>query len=246
MITDDKVKWRADNLRESVGVDFNAIFPTPIQRVFSLAHYRDELRLHSDSSDVTAVQVFGDYNKNVEFADVARGQRDSLSLTFVQTCLNLWDNVLSKPVLQQLLLAQEEACPDLWDSIYKLEAIVRKVGRSRDEGRTTWLFNAMQFSINYGGEASNELNTNVLPGKKTQGLGIIDCELYKYSMLKHLLGSYMSDRSFTDDERDLAQQTFADHASCAKKYCAGDFTWVGAIIKASACILYHGRGHSVQ
>ena len=75
------------------------------------------------------------------------------------------------------------------------------------------------------------MNTNALSGKKTQGLGIIDCELYKYSMLKHLLGSYMSDRSFTDDERELAQQTFADHGSYAKKYCVGDLTWVGQLSK---------------
>ena len=229
-MSDDKIKWAADNLRESAGIDFEAMYPTPIQRIFSIAHHRVWLEVQPGGKDVPSAQdIYKDYATNVNFCKAGRGNSDTFSMNYVQVALTMWDNVLVKPHFRDTLLKAEEDDNHIWDSLYKLEQVVRKVGRSRDEAKTLWLLRAVEFQITYSGVSSADLSINSLSGKRTGGIGILDCELYKFSLLKHLTCDFLVNRSFTLQEKTLAKDVFENHESYVKHYFSGDLTWIGQL-----------------
>ena len=65
-----------------------------------------------------------------------------------------------------MLLKHESMDTWCWDSIFKLEAIVRKVGRQRSEDKTLWLLHALPFQVQHCGKTIGELSGNELTGKK--------------------------------------------------------------------------------
>ena len=164
LCADDDSKWQADCQRESAGIDFQAMCPTPIQRIYNIAGRRS--KWEKLKKDTSALSIFQDYNKNVSFAQQGRGNQNGFNMSLVQVALSRWDNLLSKELFRTVLLKHESMDTWVWDSIFKLEAIVRKVVRQRAEDTTLWLLHALPFKVQHCGKTIGELSGNELTGKK--------------------------------------------------------------------------------
>ena len=101
--------WAAKNLREKMGIDYEAMYPSAVQRVFDIAAYRTE-REKATGMALTRDQIYDEYKANVVFTSTMAGQ---WSAAFVDTALTVWDGVLSQPEVRSVILETEEMGPDV-------------------------------------------------------------------------------------------------------------------------------------
>lgn len=222
----DDEKWMSDNIREKLGGDFEAYYPTPLQVIFKIANHRAQI---STFGRAPAEHVFRDFEANVTFSAQGRATHDKFTLTLVQTALSIWDNLVSKPEFQTILLAQDnDPTVHVWDSVYKLEAVLRKVGRDRDERKLKWLLSYLVHEIKWNSLTPGELSVAALSGKRSGGFGIIDIALMQLSLQDYILNHFMDERSFEPSEKALAREVFGSHESYRAKY-GENLDWLGGL-----------------
>ena len=180
----DDEYFAACQLRENMGQDHESMSRTALQRVFEIARFREnQIRVHGPTAG-SATAVFKAYER-VKTA----GNQQPYSLTAIDVALTLMSRMLCIPEVQSRLL-NADSWPrggNPFDSIYKLEVILRK---GKDAAGISWLVNMIWHVVGCGGKPpdSEDLSFNGLKGKPSSGnRGYADVVMFKQDSLSFLL-----------------------------------------------------------
>eukprot|EP00959_Pyramimonas_sp_CCMP1952_P474594 9503757-Pyramimonas_sp.AAC.2 len=126
--------WKAGEMREKIGNDYELLYPTPTQRAVQIANFKAKI-LKEQSLDLTHAQVFEHYKKNLTFS---KASSDKMSVSYVDSALTVYKGLLSYPVALDLVTEMKNHAGKKtpYDSIYKMELYTRK---ANDIPRMLWM-----------------------------------------------------------------------------------------------------------
>ena len=115
---------------------------TKIQRLYQLGQFKQDQEAAASGKSLTAEELYQAFSAKLI---VTAGE--TLSKTYVSLAVRLWDNVLGKKVLRDLLLLSDEVFgkkASAFNSIYKLEAFMQ-IAKNKQEH--------LQWLIQFAGDA---------------------------------------------------------------------------------------------
>ena len=113
--------WRPLQVREDAGLFGDAVKRTAVQRGYDVMEVKAMLetaRAHQLGADACVSA----WKANVELAP----NSELVKVSFMDACFAVWNRLMSDPTCSALVLSAELLQPSPFDSIYKLEAIVKK------------------------------------------------------------------------------------------------------------------------
>ena len=222
--TNDDMYFAACQLRENMGQDHDSMYRTALQRVYEIARFREsQLKVHGPAAG-TAQAVFRAYER----AKTA-GKQQPYSLAAIDSSLTIMARLLSIPSVQTRLLDADawNRGDNPFDSVYKLEAILRK---GKDASGITWLVDMLWYVVQHKSKPidSEDLSLCGLRGKKTNGnRGYLDVLLFKKDCIPYLLDNLPRELGldpswFTSTAR-TKMETVVAHLDATKdpSWCAG-------------------------
>ena len=113
-----------------------------IQRLYQLGQFKQDQEAANSGKSLTAEELYQAFSAKLV---VTAGE--TLSKTYVSLAVRLWDNVLGKKTLRDLLLLSDEVFgkkASAFNSIYKLEAFMQ-IAKNKQEN--------LQWLIQFAGDA---------------------------------------------------------------------------------------------
>ena len=184
--------FKSVNLRESVGNDFAALHRTPVQRIFELISWKTAQE-RANGKTMSVADVADTWQKHVQTSVMS----EKIPVSYIDTVLTVYERLLSIEEAREIVLDAEErwGVKSPWDSVYKLETIVKKCGRPSPQTtkKVMWVLEfANDTMLDSGGPLP--LSVRALSGKgHPGGKGLLDFWLYKGCLLTHLTNTLLNE-----------------------------------------------------
>ena len=178
--------WRSVDLRETIGAVFASMYRSAVQRISELVGWKAQQEEKTNVS-MGAAAVAEAWAANVRVSSMG----EKITVGFVDSALTVWDRLLADPVCRQLIMQTEDHWGKRtpWDSVYKLEAVIKKRGRPGEValGNLRWSLSAVTDTILNETSVPQFFTVRMLQGKGQPGnKGILDLRLYKKHIRQHL------------------------------------------------------------
>ncbi|CAK0886121.1 unnamed protein product, partial [Prorocentrum cordatum] len=203
--------WKSINLRESIGTKYATMYRSPVQRIFELAIWKEKQEAETGTNmDPEAISKA--WSEKVQLSPMA----EAISPGMVDASMTVWNRLLCDPECRSVVMEAESfwGKHTPWDSVYKLEAVVKKVGRS-DTSFTNarWILHAVSDEIKNGTHHQSYFSVRMLSGKgQAQNKGACDIYMYRRSLKQHCISSILGGLSFQPDMKDQVSGLFSSHA----------------------------------
>ena len=205
--------WKAVNLREEIGTQYATMYRSAVQRIFELVNWKKRIEKRDGVSNMSVTDVTTAWETNV----TASSMGETVNYGFIDAALTVWNRMLSDPTCQQIVLTSEEEWGKRtpWDSVYKLELVIKRCGK---DGGETSLVNMRWVLASVSDMIKNEyavpafftlrnLNGRGQPGNK----GIQDVILYKMGLKMGCTKFMIELNTFKSDELDRANEYLRSH-----------------------------------
>ena len=98
----EDITWKSMSARETIGTQYETLYPTAPGRVYQIGVFKDEMA--SGGRVVSQQDIFNEFNNNVEFAAEFKKK---FTMTYIEVCCNIWDNLFSVPGFRKVVLGHE-------------------------------------------------------------------------------------------------------------------------------------------
>ena len=185
--------FKSVNLRESVGTDFAALHRTPVQRIFELISWKTSQE-RANGKTMSVTDVADTWQKHVQTSVMS----EKITAGYIDTALTVYDRILSIEQAAAIVLDAEErwGVKSPWDSVYKLEVVIKKCGRPSPQTtkRLLWVLGFTTDAMLDLELSPGQLSVRSLSGKGQPGnKGLVDFWLYKGCLLTHLTDTFLSE-----------------------------------------------------
>eukprot|EP00959_Pyramimonas_sp_CCMP1952_P200718 4198225-Pyramimonas_sp.AAC.1 len=156
--------WFTEQRREDMATNIT-LARTTVQRIFDINNRRMQI-----GSRATPQQVHALYDANLKTSE----QSEKIAITFVERAFTLWDRALSKPAIQEVVLAQESLRQkSLFAHSTKLTLLVQK---ARTDENIEFVFQLLHDQYLSGNLNADMMGTQALEGKQvgSHGKGLVD------------------------------------------------------------------------
>ena len=137
---------------------------TKIQRLYQLGQFKQDQEASNSGKPLKSDELYNRFSQNLV---VTAGEK--LSKSYVDLAMRLWDTVLAKTPLRNMLLLSDEvfgkkASP--FNSIYKLEAMMQAAAKGGQPALHWIILFASDMTLN-GGVKAQELSVLALTGGRS-------------------------------------------------------------------------------
>lgn len=141
---------------------------------------------------------------------------EAITTSFVEAALTIWERLLSDQDCKGELMACEERWGKKtpWDSVYKLEILVRKCGKQSEKSleNQRWALKAVSDGITDGHLDASCCSVRNLSGKgQPGGRGTVDHLLFKKNLRSHVIGTMCASLPLTAEEKVDIDGMFQSH-----------------------------------
>ena len=214
----DAMYWLAVNTREVLGTTYSAMYRSAVQRIFEMCQWKER---HEKASGLTlAPEAIVDiWKANVSVSAVG----EEISYAFADAALTVWNRILSNDKCKQIIIDAENKWGKRtpWDSVYKLEGVVKRCGRPGDiaTANITWCLAGVSDMILNDQQPSGFFTVRMISGRGHPGnKGVLDLLIYKKSVKQEAM-NYLRDLNvFASDELELVDQYLNNHESYRNKF----------------------------
>ncbi len=206
----DDLTWQRINTREQFGTEYELFARSALGRIYEVIDVANQLS-QTLRHFPSASRIASDWTAHVTLS----GMSDPVTPGFVDTALTVFHRVISDPETQALIVDAEgrwgKQSP--WNSVYKLEALAKKLGPKGDVARLRWMVAAVNDMALSDQVPLSELTVRTLSGKGVAAnKGLLDLCLFKHSLLQHLRAIIPSTTSDLVAAEKMMAVT-ADHAA---------------------------------
>ena len=202
--SEDERFWRALNLRESLVQAHSSMTRTVVQRIFEMMAFIK--RREAISGRLSPPRIVELYKANAHLASTT----EAVTVGFIDAAVTVWNRCLADEAVRSMVLDVEKTLHTKtpFDSVYKLEAIVKKGGT---EAGVKWIIASIADAILDGKITSAEFSLKALSGKGVAGgKGYCDLALYKREIADYL-PKWAHSVKLSSATRDLLQAMLESH-----------------------------------
>jgi len=197
----EDVKWNRITHREVIGIKFELLFRTPLERVFEIIAVWGD----GDQSGMSAAALSCLWTEKVKHMS---SQSDPMTDTLVTSALAVYRHVLADDDLLAALMEAEARWKKkiIFDSVYKLELLHKKAGGGNDaKDKIMWMIESThdryRANLMVAGEASVRQLSGKMPGGHNKGL--LDVQLMRRDLHNLLLTKMLDSLAVCTDSLHL-------------------------------------------
>ena len=153
------------------------------------------------------------WSKHVETSPMS----ESITTSYIDAALTVYDRLLSIDEAKAIVLDAEErwGVKSPWDSVYKLEAVIKKCGRASPQTtkKLLWVLGCVTDTVLYLELSPGQISVRALSGKgQPGGKGLVDYWLYKGCLRTHLTNTLLSELNIPSEATSEIRGFFESHA----------------------------------
>ncbi len=204
--------WQAINLRETIGMQYATLYRSTIQRIFELAAWKASVETTSGKK-MSPASVATVWKEHVQVSSMG----ESINVAFIDAAMTVWDRMCQDDECRTMLLQAEDRWGKQtpWDSVYKLEAVIKKCGRPGPIATRNirWTLAAIEDLILDHQCVPGQLSVRALSGKgHSGGKGYVDVLLFKQDLATHATGPLLHELPISPDIAKLIPPLVNSHA----------------------------------
>ena len=228
MVVEDRaMKFEATKKRDEISVEYNTLSREGPTKCVEIGAHRDAMEEEQGTVGIAAALVAADLRDNMNQIGVANYYSDNA----VDVALTVYDNLLIKPQLRTLIFDMDEKLQNksLWRMPSKLEAVIIKSGKVKDENRMAWMISDCTDMMYHKKKTAEDLSLAVLTGKGVKnsgGRGVLDLSLLKLDLRQEIF-DFMERDSFFATHRTMIREVFECHKTYRRHF--ENLSWLGAV-----------------
>ena len=199
--------WFMEQRREDMSTNAT-LARTTVQRIFDINNRRMQI-----GAKATPHQVLALYDAHLTTSE----QSEKIAITFVERAFTLWDRALSKPKIQEVVLAQEALRQkSLFAHSTKLHLLVQK---ARTDDNIAFVFQLLHDQYLSGILVADMMGTQALEGKQSgsNGKGLVDVWVFKRTLRNYFLDEYMPNKQIPQEIKTTIREVCTDFKSFRAK-----------------------------
>ncbi len=208
--TENDRMWDRINSREKIAIDCEIFARSATSRVFEVVLISQTMQQQGHAPP-TARAVADAWKEHVAQSQT----QEAVNFSFVDTAMTVHRRVFGVPeALSAILWCEDMWGPKSpWNSLYKIEALCRKIGTHGDSSKLVWMIEGVCNMVFSRQHQCEDFTLSKLTGKGTSNRGILDLLLLKKNVLQHMRDITLTSLRLPEPVMERIQNATHDHCS---------------------------------